>query len=93
MFKGGPAGAACLLSVGPRQRVAGRAAGAGPGVPHADPKRKAGDQEPRRGRDEGEEEMPSPGRQAPGWPGEECWRFRLAGCRLASGLLGGHPVA
>lgn len=33
--------------------------------------------------------MPSPGGQAPGWPGEECRRFRLARC----GLLGGHPVA
>jgi hypothetical protein len=90
MVKGGPAGAACLLSVGPRQRAAGRAADAGPGVPHADPGaegRRSGNHggtaRGRRRRDA------LAGRAGSGMAGEERRRLRLAGW----GLLGGHPVA
>ncbi len=68
MVKGGPAGAACLLPVGPRQRAAGRAADAGPAVPHADP----GAEGRRSGNHGGtarRKKMPSPGGQVSGMAG------------------------
>ncbi|EIE97353.1 hypothetical protein SacglDRAFT_00398 [Saccharomonospora glauca K62] len=79
MVKGGPAGAACLLTVGPRQRAAGRAADAGPAVPHADP----GAEGRRSGNHGGTAEQETrrdalAGRAGSGMAGK-CRRFRLVG--------------